>query len=90
MMDEPRRNALHTDAKGSQAEENAVCCLQVLMAELVPGMGQARMLADMDSWGYNFMIGNARQWFFEDADDAKVTLLQHLEGQPKLAEQLGF
>lgn len=90
MMGEARRSTLHTDALGSQAEENAVCYLQVLMADLIPGMGRERMFADMDSWGYSFMLGNSRAWFFEDATDAKATLLLRLESQPKLALQLGF
>ena len=88
MMDEARRSALHTDAKGCQAEENAVCYLQVLMADLIPGMGQDRMFADMDSWGYSFMLGTSRAWFFDDASDAQATLLQRLETRPLLAKQL--
>ncbi len=89
MMDDTRRIALHTDALGSQAEEDAVCYLQVLMADLIPGMGRERMFCDMDNWGYSFMVGSSRAWFFEDASDAKATLLQRLESQPLLAQQLG-
>ncbi|MEE9335357.1 MAG: hypothetical protein V3U65_14805 [Granulosicoccaceae bacterium] len=88
MMDDARRKALHSDALGSQAEEDAVCYLQVLMAELVPGMGCERMFTDMDNWGYSFMAGRSRTWFFEDASDAKATLLQRLKSAPLLAQQL--
>jgi hypothetical protein len=73
-MDEPRRVRLHTDAGGDFAEENAVCYLQVLLADLVPGMGRERMFADMDAWGYTFRLGSARHWFEEDADDARAWL----------------
>ncbi len=88
MMDDKRRNVLHTDALGSQAEEDAVCYLQVLMAELIPGMGCERMFADMDNWGYSFMVGSSRTWFYEDASDAKATLMQQLESHPILKKQL--
>ena len=88
MMDDVRRKALHTDALGSQSEEDAVCYLQVLMADLIPGMGRERMFTDMDDWGYSFMVGSSRAWFLEDASDALATLLQRLESQPLLAEQL--
>ena len=89
MMDDARRIALHTDALGSQAEEDAVCYLQVLMAELIPGMGRELMFTDMDNWGYSFMAGSSRAWFFEDASDATATLMQRLASQPLLAQQLG-
>lgn len=74
LMDEARRARLHTDAGGTSAEENAVCCLQVLLAARVPGMDRARMFADMDRWGYSFRMGSAARWFLEDADDARATL----------------
>jgi len=89
LMDDTRRIALHTDALGSQAEEDAVCYLQVLMADLIPDMGRERMFTDMDNWGYSFMVGSSRAWFLEDASDAKATLLQRLESRPLLARQLG-
>ncbi len=34
-------------------------------------LGQARMLRDMDAWGYTFRLGSAQAWFEEDADDAR-------------------
>ena len=70
-MDGARRNRLHTDAGGDPAEENGVCCLQVLLADLVPGMGRNRMFTDMDDWGYSFRLGSARAWFEQDAEDAR-------------------
>jgi hypothetical protein len=74
-MTEARRAGLHTDAGGDDAEENGVCYLQILLADHAPGLGRARMLADMDAWGYSFRLGSARRWFEEDAEDARVWLL---------------
>lgn len=73
-MDEARRAALDTDAGGDFAEEDAVCCLQILLAGELAGMGRERMMADMDAWGYTFRLGSARRWFEEDADDAREWL----------------
>lgn len=70
-MDEGRRATLHTDAGGSDTEENAVCYLQILLADRITGFGRDRALADMDAWGYSFRLGSARAWFEHDADDAK-------------------
>lgn len=69
-----RRLALDRDAGGDVAEENAVCYLQILLADRLPGMGRNRMLADMDAWGYTFRLGSARRWFEEDAADARAWL----------------
>ena len=76
-MDANRRASLHTDTGGDYAEENAVCYLQLLLASHLPGLGQARMLQDMDEWGYSFRLGSSRAWFEEDAEDARLWLLQH-------------
>ena len=76
-VDEPRRSGLDTDAGGGYDEENAVCYLQILLADELPGMGRARMLADMDAWGYTFRLGSAGAWFDRDADDARLWLQQH-------------
>jgi hypothetical protein len=70
-MSPARRRVLDTDAGGDDLEECAVCYLQVLCAEALPQFGAARMLADMDAWGYTFRLGSARRWFHEDADDAR-------------------
>lgn len=76
-MDGGRRAALHTDAGGEVEEENGVCYLQVLLADQLPGMGRARMFADMDTWGYSFRLGSSRAWFERDAEDARDWLLRH-------------
>jgi hypothetical protein len=65
-----RRAALVRDAGGDDAEENAVCYLQILWADRLPGVGRARLMADMDAWGYSFRLGSAARWFEEDAADA--------------------
>ena len=74
-MDSDRRSGLHTDAGGDYDEENAVCYLQVLLADQLPGLGQEGMFRDMDAWGYSFRLGSARRWFREDAEDARASLL---------------
>jgi len=78
LMSEERRSALHTDAKGSAVEEMAVCYLQVLLADLLPFMGRARMFQDMDSWGYSFRSGSTQAWFNDDAEDASAYLADQL------------
>jgi hypothetical protein len=76
-MDQQRRNAVHTDAGGGYAEEDAVCYLQILLADQIPQMQRARMFSDMDTWGYSFRLGSARAWFEQDADDALQWLIKH-------------
>ncbi|HZX80870.1 MAG TPA: hypothetical protein VFE72_07970 [Lysobacter sp.] len=67
----PERRALvHTDATDSIEEENAVCVLQALLGDALPGVGADRVLADMDAWGYTFRLGSARAYVDYDADDA--------------------
>src|SRR5690606_10522068 len=58
-----RRARLVTDAGGGTDEECAVCCLQILLAEHVPGFGRAKALEDMDAWGYSFREGSAAAWW---------------------------
>jgi hypothetical protein len=72
-MDSTRRAQLHTDAGGDYAEENAVCYLQILLADHL--VGRARIWADMDAWGYSFRLGSAQLWFEQDAEDARHWLL---------------
>lgn len=74
-MGAERRRTLDRDAGGDVAEETAVCYLQILLADGIPGMGRDRMLADMDAWGYTFRLGSARRWFEADADDARDWLV---------------
>jgi hypothetical protein len=71
-----RRAAVHTDATDSVEEEDAVCVLQSLLGDALPGVGSARVLADMDAWGYTFRLGSARAYVERDAD-AAWAWLQH-------------
>jgi hypothetical protein len=72
-----RRAGLDTDAGGEHVEENAVCYLQILLADELRMYDRARMLADMDAWGYTFRLGSAGAWFSQDAADARAWLLSH-------------
>jgi len=76
-VDSSRRAALHTDALGCDTEEMGVCYLQALLAEGLPGYSRARLFADMDAWGYNFVLGSAAAWFERDSADALAFLRQH-------------
>ncbi len=64
-------------AGGDYDEENAVCYLQILLADELPGMDKTKMMNDMDAWGYTFRLGSARAWFEQDAEDAHAWLLAH-------------
>jgi len=75
-MDTRRRGTMHTDAGGDVAEENAVCYLQVLLADEIHGFGRWRLFADLDAWGYSFRLGSARAWFERDAGDARDWLIK--------------
>lgn len=66
-----RRAAVHTDATDSVDEEDATCYLQILLAEQLPGVGSARLMADMDAWGYTYRLGSTRAWFEQDAENAR-------------------
>ena len=70
VLDPARRRDVHTDATDSIDEENAVCVLQTLLGDVLPGVGGQRVLADMDAWGYTFRLGSASAYVREDADDA--------------------
>jgi hypothetical protein len=76
-MTAERRAGLDTDAGGDHAEENAVCYLQILLADLLPNVGRERLCRDMDDWGYTFRLGSAATWFAEDAADASEWLGRH-------------
>lgn len=74
----PELRARHKgDAGSSDIEEAAVCYLQILLAGQLPKIGSARLMADMDSWGYSFRLGSTGRWFAEDAEDARAWLLAH-------------
>ena len=74
VMPPERRATVHTDATDSVPEEDATCYLQILLADQLPGIGRARLMADMDAWGYTFRLGSTRAWFDTDADDARAFL----------------
>jgi hypothetical protein len=76
-MSAARRARLDRDAGGDDLEECAVCYLQILLADLIPGAGRGRQLEDMDAWGYSFRLGSARAWFESDAQDARAWLVAH-------------
>jgi len=76
-MSPDRREGLHTNAGGDYDEENAVCYLQILLAEQLPPLSPARVMADMDAWGYSFRLGSARAWFEQDAEDARDWLIRY-------------
>jgi hypothetical protein len=84
-MTPERRAGLDTDAGGDDAEETAVCYLQVVLAETLPNLSRERMCRDMDEWGYSFRLGSAAAWFAQDALDARDWLIRHglldLKGQ---------
>ena len=75
-MDRARREGLDTDAGGDYDEENAVCYLQLLLADHLDQMGRQRMFKDMDRWEYSFRLGSAQAWFEKDAEDALAWLLE--------------
>lgn len=74
-LDQARRDGVHTDAGGGYDEENAVCYLQILLADYIESLGRQRMFKDMDRWEYSFRLGSAQAWFEQDADDARAYLL---------------
>lgn len=73
-MTPARRRVLDTNAGGDYDEENCVCFMQIILADFLPSVGRARMLADMDAWGYTFRLGSAQAWFEDDAEDARARL----------------
>ena len=76
-MSADRRAGLDRDAGGDDAEECGVCYLQIVLADELAQFGRARMLADMDAWGYTFRLGSAAAWFASDATDACIWLQRH-------------
>lgn len=74
-MSAQRRDSLYRDAGGDDLEESAVCYLQVILADFMAGVGRARLMQDMDSWGYSFRLGSTASWFTNDADDARAWLI---------------
>jgi hypothetical protein len=76
-MTPERRAGLDRDAGGDDPEESAVCYLQILLADSLPGVGRERLMQDMDEWGYSFRLGSTRAWFEGDAEDAREWLITH-------------
>ena len=76
VMPPERRAQVHTDATDSVPEEDATCCLQILLADRLAGVGRERLMADMDAWGYSFRLGSTRAWFENDAEDARAFLAE--------------
>jgi hypothetical protein len=74
-MTAERRSGLDRDAGGDDAEESAVCYLQLVLARELRQFGFERACADMDAWGYSFRMGSTRAWFEQDAEDARIWLL---------------
>jgi hypothetical protein len=70
------RRGIDTDSGGTLVEEDAVCYLQILLADHLAGAGRDRLMADMDAWGYSFRLGSARAWFEGDADDGRRWLVE--------------
>lgn len=70
-----RRARVHTDATDSIEEEDAVCVLQSLLGDALPGVGGERVLADMDAWGYTFRLGSAGAYVRQDAEAAWAWLV---------------
>jgi hypothetical protein len=74
-MNRERRLNLDRDAGGDDHEESAVCYLQIVLAEHLEGVGQLRLMQDMDAWGYSFRLGSTQCWFENDAEDARSWLV---------------
>ncbi|MDY1548328.1 hypothetical protein [Luteibacter sahnii] len=69
-----KRAQVHTDATDSIEEEDATCYLQIVLAGHLPSVGSARLMDDMDRWGYTYRLGSTRAWFERDAAEARAFL----------------
>jgi hypothetical protein len=89
-MTPERRAGLDRDAGGDDPEECAVCYLQILLSDELPGVGRERLFSDMDEWGYSFRLGNTHTWFSTDAEDARAWLVHHgvIDSQSRLTGRL--
>jgi hypothetical protein len=76
-MTPERRRRLDTNAGSDDAEECAVCYLEILLANCLAPFSSTRCLRDMDAWGYSFREGSARAWFSGDGRDARNWLFAH-------------
>ncbi|MEM9322705.1 MAG: hypothetical protein AAGA41_07715 [Pseudomonadota bacterium] len=68
------RVAFDHNAGGDDEEEAAVCALQLLVADDLPGLGWRRLALDMDAWGYRFIAGSTAAWFRQDVACARSWL----------------
>ncbi|MEL7023099.1 MAG: hypothetical protein AAGL69_05075 [Pseudomonadota bacterium] len=62
------------DAGGCDDEESAVCAMQLILAEALPGVGSTRLARDMDRWGYSFREGSAIDFLHGDGREALTWL----------------
>ncbi|MFT5218680.1 MAG: hypothetical protein ACI9LO_000273 [Planctomycetota bacterium] len=76
-MDPPRRDKLNTHAHSNNEEENAVCYLQILLADQLKSVSRGRIIADMDNWGYSFRLGSTQAWFDAEGEGAGIWLIAH-------------
>ena len=76
-MTPAHRNSYDCNAGSDDLEESAVCYLQILLADTMPGIGRRRLMADMNTWGYSFRLASTERWFAEDAADACRWLQYH-------------
>jgi hypothetical protein len=74
VLPEEKRALVHTDATDSIEEEDATCYLQIVLAGQLPSVGSARLMEDMDRWGYTYRLGSTRAWFEHDAAEAQAFL----------------
>jgi hypothetical protein len=74
-LDTPVHSLLHEACHVICMDEAAVCYLQIVLADYLPGVGRDRLMQDMDTWGYSFRLGSTRAWFESDAADAHAWLL---------------
>jgi hypothetical protein len=75
-MTPQRRAALLRDAGGDDAEEAAVCYLQILLADALGATVRQQLYDDMNRWGYSFRLGCTRAWFEQDAMRERAWLLE--------------
>ncbi|MEM7432042.1 MAG: hypothetical protein AAF351_08890 [Pseudomonadota bacterium] len=75
-MSAERRRELRRDAGADDIEEEAVCYLQVLLADELAGVGRRRLMRDMDTWGYSFRVGGTADWFESDSKRAANWLFE--------------
>src|ERR1700729_2454936 len=73
-MTPERRAGLERDAGGDDAEESAVCYLQILLADALPEAVSPGVHVPHQSLAPHFRQGSTRAWFEADAADARAWL----------------